>query len=240
MHGLKDGEYEIIPLSNRWCFAIDPEDRGLSEKWQDVTIDDDGWSIHRSDLNRGWEKQDYRDYKGLAWYRATLPPRADLRHQHLYIYFTAVGEEAWIYLDGDQVSEHTRVSTGLSARQLHRQPFMVDIMRCAGDGNSHVLALRVHSEWKLGVWLPVYLVATDTPMEASLTSLLLRRAESSPADATAGNRSALEREKLDLMDLRKRQASGEFKANPYMHWVIESQERALTAKINERDWPTGE
>ena len=237
LRDVKDGACQIVPLADQWRFAIDPEDRGLQAKWQASAFDDSGWTVQRTDMRSGWEKQGFPDYRGLGWYRQVLEPGAASSRAHLYVCFTAVGEDAWVYLDGEQIGERTRASTGLSARQIWAKPFAVDLTGRVADGGRHLLAVRVHSDHRLGVWKPAYLIASDMPMEASLMALLLKRSDiSRRAHARAG----VEQERVSLQIWRERKEAGGFEANPYMNWLFEFRTRALEKMIDERDWLTGE
>ena len=54
----------------------------------------------RSDKGNGWESQGFADYLGLGWYRQQFSPPAGPLPKHAYLYFGAVDEDAWLYLNG--------------------------------------------------------------------------------------------------------------------------------------------
>ena len=128
--GAQPGKIKVIPLSQEWRFARDTEDVGVTKQWFEPHLDDSEWNVVRSDLGGvGWEKQgfagdDGTGYVGYAWYRAALPelPVGD-RPKYVYLHFGLADEQAWVYLNGQPLGEHTEASESKSMDALWDEPF---------------------------------------------------------------------------------------------------------------------
>jgi hypothetical protein len=176
MSQIREGEVTIRPLSPEWRFATDPRDAGLKEGWFDEGLDDSRWAVVRSDRGNGWESQGFPDYTGLGWYRQQLTLPAEPARQHAYLYFGAVDEDAWVYLNGRQVGEHSCPSTGLTPEQIWTTPFLFDAAPHLRPGQSNTVAVRVLNRQAMGgIYLPVTLVLTDRELDAPLIQALLAK-----------------------------------------------------------------
>ena len=78
------------------------------------------------------------------------------------LHFGAVDEEAWVYLDGAYIGEHTVKSTGRMPAEIWNEPFEIDITRDVRDGpGTHQLTVRVRdSSGAGGIWRRVSLRTT--------------------------------------------------------------------------------
>ena len=167
-------EIRIWPVSNVWKFATDPDNLGVADKWYATSFDDGNWAEVRSDQGNGWEKQGFADYVGYGWYRQSLELPADLKRKHLYLYFGAVDEQAWVYINGQPVFEHTMQSTGRGLGDLWRAPFLFDVRDHLKLGQANTLVVRVHNMGgQGGVWKPVHVVASDRPLALVLVTPLV-------------------------------------------------------------------
>ncbi len=169
-------EISIWPLPNVWKFAPDPKDVGVNKKWYSSSFDDAKWAKVHSDVGTGWESQGFPGYTGYGWYRQSFTPPVELDRKHLYLRFGAVDEQAWIYINGEQVFEYTTQSTGKSIHIIWDKPFAFDTRDCLKPGDENSLAVRVHNQMAMGgVWKPVYLIAADRELDAPLIEALLVR-----------------------------------------------------------------
>ena len=122
----------------------------------------------RSDQGYGWEKQGFAGYTGFGWYRQVFTPPADFDLDHLQLYFGAVDEEAWVYINGKPAFEHSSKSTGQPRTALWKVPFMFDACEHIKLGEPNTLAVRVYNQGAMGgVWKPVYLVASENELNVS-------------------------------------------------------------------------
>ncbi len=173
---IKPEEVTVRPLANEWRFATDPKDVGVKESWFREKLDDSKWAVVRSDKGNGWESQGFPDYTGLGWYRQQFTPPAAPARKHAYLYFGAVDEDAWVYLNGKSVGEHTCPGTGLSPDQIWLTPFVCDVAGSLRAGQANTLAVRVLNRLGMGgVYQPAYLVLTDRDLDAPLIQALIAK-----------------------------------------------------------------
>ncbi len=171
---IEKASVKIRPLSPVWRFRPDPKDVGVSEGWLRGSFDDRHWAEVRSDRGSGWESQGFRDYTGFGWYRQSFPVPAQAGGKRLYLYFGAVDEDAYVYLNGKMAYEHTCKSTKLAPEVIWVTPFAFDATEMLKAGRSNNITVRVYNRLGMGgIYKPVYLVAADRPLDAPLITALL-------------------------------------------------------------------
>ena len=161
------GEVAVVRLASFWRFAPDPKDVGVKESWFARDKDDAAWVMNRTDVEYGWEQQGFPGYTGLGWYRQKFDLPANLKGKRLYLYFEAVDEEGWIYLNGDGKTafEHTCAGTGLKPEQIWLTPFLFEATGRLRPGQANLLAVRVNNTSSMGgIWRPVYVVASEADL----------------------------------------------------------------------------
>ena len=113
-----------VGLSNAWFFTTDPKDIGQKEQWEKIqarygatnSVTPDGCTVVRSDKDCGWEGQGYPGYTGVGWYYQTFSlPKELAGAKHLYMLFTGVDEEGWVYINGELAYERSVASTKQTA-----------------------------------------------------------------------------------------------------------------------------
>jgi len=125
-----------------WLFRTDPQDRGESNGWHRPGLDDSRWQLIR--LADWWEPQ-LGAYDGVAWYRRSL----DLPAGATCLWFGAVDESAWVYLDGALIGAHDEGESGWDRR------FRIDLPPDTLPGK-HLLSIKVLDRaLKGGVWKAV-------------------------------------------------------------------------------------
>ena len=80
-----------------------------------------------------------------------------LRGRPVRILFAGVDEQAWVYVNGHLVREHTEASEGTTYGTLWESPFVAEIPadKLSDDGEN-VLAVKVHNQRANGgIWRPV-------------------------------------------------------------------------------------
>ncbi len=163
-------------LNPLWKFATDPDKVGADQEWFAPSFDDSNWAELRTDKGVGWEMQGFGGYVGFGWYRqkVTVSPEIDL--QHIYLYFEAVDEEAWIYINGKLAFEHSCETTGLTPNELWVKPFAFDAKEHIQIGEVNTVAVQVFNETGMGgIYRPVDLIASDKALEVDdLATLPLR------------------------------------------------------------------
>lgn len=154
IHHQKGARY-IFP--KKWKFHKDPENKGRELGWQKPEYDDSKWmSI---EVPKAWEKTQAGDYDGYAWYRTEFSVPDDLRDKELILYFNAVDEQAWVYINGQLVGEHTVASTGKPPKYIWNASFAIHLKGVNKTGPNRI-SIRVHdSGAQGGIFKPVYLKA---------------------------------------------------------------------------------
>lgn len=103
-------------LDGLWDFAIDPEDKGLTQEWQKQFPADHGQMY----VPACWNNElGLYDYRGAAWYRTRINVPEE---QNLQIIFHAVQGFAQVYWDGEQVAGHFGGFTPFSFIVSHAVP----------------------------------------------------------------------------------------------------------------------
>ena len=152
-----------------WNFRLDPENRGIEEKWYENTpAQVRGWGAMMC-TNTPWETphKHYRqvsaeirkrtaNYDGIAWYGTQVKIPKDWKDRKVYLYFGAVDESCRVYLNGRKAGERifknpndwstpfTIEITDAIDWKLKQQNIIIRVEDTAGQG---------------GIWKPVWLVS---------------------------------------------------------------------------------
>ena len=153
-----DQRPEAAPLPLLWAFRTDPRDEGVRQEWFTPEWADADWL--RIPVGRAWEQTAAGAYDGYAWYRVRFTLPAERAGQALALVFGAVDEQAWVYLNGTLIGEHTVKSTGKLAGEIWEEPFEIKVPPASTHpGAENVLAVRVHdSAFAGGIYRRVRLV----------------------------------------------------------------------------------
>ena len=164
-------EHAALPVV--WQVKLDPNDVGVQEEWFDANHDDAQWTPLGTHDWEGWRKQGLAGDADVAWYRVRHEvPKSILAMKHVYLYFTCVDEQAWIWLNGQSAGEHTWASEGLEDPQHEARPrfwitpFALDVRKLLRAEGPNQLAVRVLRGGAAGggIWKPVYIFASDEPI----------------------------------------------------------------------------
>ena len=163
--------YEDVPVVNlskpwaQWKFRLDLEDNGLAEKWHGADVDEKDWlpavvPAFLADAGVGVDR-----FVGHGWYRVAFRVPAELRGRSVYLYFEGVDEQAWVYVNGSKVGEHTVESEGKSVDELWNEPFAIKVEpEHLQFGKDNLLVVRVKcSQGQCGIWRPVKVYYEETP-----------------------------------------------------------------------------
>ena len=126
---------KITNLGGMWDFVTDPENCGIKEKWFLNFPKDSRTMIVPSCWNM---EADLFRYRGTAWYKT----RFDVSSPDIYISFSAVQNEADVYLDGVHLGNHYGgfLSFGFEVRGL--------------SIGEHTLTVRVNNDLNLEDTIP--------------------------------------------------------------------------------------
>jgi len=159
-------EAVVWAAPTKWKFTLDGAEKGRQEKWFGPSFDDSEWKEIRIDKDGGWTSQGYGRHLGLGWYRKRIRVPENLDAKHLYVHVGAVDEEAWVYVDGKMVFEHTTDSMKLGLEHVWTSPFAVDCRELLRPGGEHTIAILVRNGYGAGgIYLPIHLIASESELD---------------------------------------------------------------------------
>ena len=168
---------EPSALPARWQFKADPQDIGRKHKWFANDLDETEWTSLSTHEWEGWEKQGHGGGANLAWYRTSFQvPDSFAGKKYVYLYFSGVDLDAWVWINGSAAGEHTLANEGLEHldpdgdNRRHRfwiEPFQLEIKDLLRPELPNNITVRVRKEGEPGggIWKPVHLFASDEPWE---------------------------------------------------------------------------
>lgn len=148
-----------VPLTD-WLFRADPFDNGLKQEWfKPANFAKADWVAAK--VPSFWAETDaIGDFQGYGWHRAVFTLPASWQGKGLRLMFAGVDEQAWVYLNGRPVGEHSEGSEKKAFTALYDEPFIVDVP--AGQlkvGEPNILYVRVHNQIAAGgIWRPVFAI----------------------------------------------------------------------------------
>lgn len=157
--------YRSLPL--KWFFNPDPDNVGVKEKWETFSAGRIQAQWEPILTNAGWERQKnssmhpklqkfLENYDGYGYYGLELKIPAEWKGREIEIYFGAVDESAWIYLNGKKTGE--RIFR--KGSEDWKIPFRIPITSAIDwDKPAQTLVVRVHDAGgQGGIWQPCYLI----------------------------------------------------------------------------------
>jgi len=102
---LQAAERTTWSLDGLWDFRTDPGEVGLRDGRQQAETKGKDWRTVR--VPHTWQVESgLEGYRGVAWYRKTVPAAALSGSQHRVIEFDAVYRDATVWLNGEKLGEH--------------------------------------------------------------------------------------------------------------------------------------
>ncbi len=152
----RDAEQVLLPNLNgqwgAWRFRKDPDNRGVEEGWFSSTIQGDDWTP--AEISGYWED----GYRGHGWYHNTVQVHKDWTGKSITLLFEGISENAWVYVNGQLIGEHTEKSETLPPAIIRTWPFEVSVpAKLIVPGAANTVTVRVHAERHPGGFSgPVY------------------------------------------------------------------------------------
>ena len=152
-----------------WHFRLDPENKGIAEKWfENTPVQVKTWGALMC-TNSAWEtphkhykqvsaeiRKQTAHYDGIAWYATVIRIPADWKDRKIFLYFGAVDESCWVYLNGKEIA--SRIFKNPNDWST---PFALEITSGI-DWNRKVQSVIIRVEdtsGQGGIWKPVWLVS---------------------------------------------------------------------------------
>jgi len=129
-----------ISMSGEWKFKVDPQDKGVMEKWYSPEYSDKNWLTIK--VPGYWEEQfkEYKDYDGYAWYRKEIIIPEEWKGKRIVLKFGSVDDDCIVYLNGEMAYEN----------KGYNVPFEIDITDICKKSNKLIIAVRVSDTYQLG------------------------------------------------------------------------------------------
>lgn len=125
-----------LTVSAGWRFMPDPDNVGLRQRWDGISLDDSSWTL--TDTGGPWEARGAPGYDGVGWYRKWIDLPAPWPRVGLLIPEPA--DRLDLFVQG------TPVARGLS-RCHPGSPYIArDISALVGGGTRFLVALRIVNE----------------------------------------------------------------------------------------------
>lgn len=143
-----------------WRFLKDPDLSGIAQGWHQG-VASEGKSIKVPEF---WSRTWVESYLGYGWYQATLTlPEEKLSNDWL-LTFEGIDEQAWIFVNGLWVGEHTAVREDLPVSTLWNRPFTVRVpAKHVELGQENTLIVLVHASVNTGgIHAPTHVAIDQT------------------------------------------------------------------------------
>lgn len=140
----------LIDLEGGWKFALDPEDKGLTEGWEGEAYDAGRWDDFP--LPGFWEDKgytqvfptspspDWKPYNGYAFFRRGILIPEEWRGQPLLLYIGSVDDYDWVYINGHLVGH-----TGQERENWWEAPRIYEIPpEIVKPGQENTICIRVY------------------------------------------------------------------------------------------------
>jgi hypothetical protein len=146
-----------------WRFRADPTEMGAKDEWFKPARDaESDWLPIQ--VPTFWEESEaIGKLLGDGWYRIAFTMPVASQGKPLRLLFAGVDEQAWIYLNGKQVGEHSEKSEKKAYTALYDEPFIVEVpAEQLKPEAQNVLHVRVHNQAGAGgIWRPVYAIPAN-------------------------------------------------------------------------------
>lgn len=140
-----------LPLSG-WKFGPDPKKQGVDAGYFKKDFDDSKWKEIK--IGECWETQGYPSLSGNGWYRQNITFPELPEGKKVYMYFAAVDESTWLYIDGELIAWHDKFPLS-----IWDKPFTLDITGTVKSGSTQQITVRVNDVGGAGgIWKPVKII----------------------------------------------------------------------------------
>ncbi len=165
---LRDYPLPWIETGVAWRFKLDPQNRGLGEKWEELPWSKTAhWDLLRTDFY--WDNPydsetapalmaKLKGYDGIGWYSTQVRVPAEFKGRRVLLYFGAVDDSCWVYVNGKPAGKHIYQKSA----DVYT-PFEIDITPQIDPAQSEqTVTVRVEdSAGAGGIWKRVWLVSRE-------------------------------------------------------------------------------
>lgn len=154
-------EQELLNMEfSSWYLRKDPDNIGRDEQW--YKVEDPGQDWRETEVPEVYHNTWAGKYHGYAWYQVEFVPPANLE-EDMKIRFAGIDEQAWVYINGEYIGEHTEESTDKPIGELWDRPFSLEVPHeLIQPGKPNSLVVRVHnSRGSGGIHGPVFFYTAE-------------------------------------------------------------------------------
>lgn len=151
-----------LDFHSDWFFRKDVRNAGLPAKEMLLrNFSSERWT--KVDVPARLERTSVGPYLGTGWYATVFTVPKDWAARSMDILFEGVDEQAWVYLNGKLIGEHTVKSEGVDVGILWNEPFIVHAgTENINTGGKNLLIVKTHaSKGAHGIWKPVKIRPVD-------------------------------------------------------------------------------
>lgn len=174
-----DQRYLPAASWGHWMFRWDSEGRGVADRWFRPDVEEgEGWT--RVNVPAFLAKTPAGNAMGTGWYRTTFTLPEGQAGKPAELQFGGVDEQAWVYVNGEQVGEHSlesefMVGQEVTVADLWNRPFEIVVPAERLHVGENVLAVRIHnSAYNAGIHQPVRIYLPDAAYRDACDGTVLK------------------------------------------------------------------
>ena len=173
-------DQRYLPPENwgAWSFRWDLTDQGVDGQWFRADAEmGEGWTPVR--VPAFLAETAVANAIGYGWYRTTFTLPAGHAGKPVELQFGGVDEQAWVYVNGEPVGEHTlesefMVGQEVTVSDLWNRPFVITVPPESLRTGENVLAVRLHnSAMNAGIHQPVRAYLPDVAFRHACDGAIL-------------------------------------------------------------------
>jgi hypothetical protein len=166
----KEALNTVISINGEWNYQLDPEDKGISEKWYDTVISNTGFKLPgTTNENCVGEKlkmepilsketvnclREHYKYTGAAWYQRQITIPEEWQNKRVVLFLERIIFQSRVWIDGKEVGLCDSLSV----------PHEFDITDYVQPAATHILTIRIDNRdvQNISIYPHAYTDATQT------------------------------------------------------------------------------
>ena len=147
-----DSREEIVSLNGTWNFRLDPDDKGIAEKW--FTRGSDAFLPAKARIVRvphTWQVEPgSQDYYGVAWYQTIIMAESDWNSKTTWLEFDAAYRDVTVWVEGARIGEH--IGSGwtpfrFAVKNWNMRDWSTIVVRVDNRFSENALPYKKSSDW---------------------------------------------------------------------------------------------
>lgn len=129
-------DHDIIDLSGTWEFRLDPDERGVAERWFAPGLDESGWDEIAVPGAWNIRKKEWLGFVGSGWYRLRFTVPRDWKDRFNRLVMDGSNYDVRVWLNGEWLVGHRGGFSQWSADASHRLNY----------GGENLMVVRVNNQ----------------------------------------------------------------------------------------------